>query len=160
MNEIIILSAKYLFVVSILTLIAYGLRQPNNSKKQLALITLFAGALALALAKISGHFIYDARPFVSSHIMPLIAHANDNGFPSDHTLLTSLIGFVVFIFSKKLGGALLTVALIVGLARVAAGIHHPLDIAGAFIISGIAVALTFVLQNHLSSRVTRLLRYF
>ncbi len=147
MNELITLSAKYLFAVSVIILVIYWLKQPKGTKKDLALTTLIAGILAILIAKIAGHFIYDARPFVSDNITPLIAHANDNGFPSDHTLLTSLIGFAVYIYSKKLGIALLVIALIVGASRVAAGIHHPLDIAGAFIITGTAVGITWYAQK-------------
>ncbi len=148
MNELIVICAKYLYIVSILLFIACGFKQATNTKKRLAFVTLVGGILALILAKISGHFVYDARPFVSDHVTPLIAHASDNGFPSDHTLLTSFLAFAVWTISRRLSLALAAIALFVGSTRVAAGIHHPLDIFGSFAISAVAVLIV----NHLWTR--------
>lgn len=41
----------------------------------------------------------------------------------------------------KLLRALLLIALLVGIARVAAHIHHPIDIVGSFVIAALSVAL-------------------
>ena len=87
---------------------------------------LLGGILALLLSTIASHVYYDTRPFVVEHTVPIIPHAADNGFPSDHTLLTSFIGFTIYLHSRAVGGVLLLIALLVGIARVAARIHHPI----------------------------------
>ncbi|HSX02157.1 MAG TPA: phosphatase PAP2 family protein [Candidatus Saccharimonadia bacterium] len=143
MNELIIICAKYLFIVSLIAVVVYWWRLPRADKKPFLVLLVVGGVLSYALAKLSGHFIYDARPFVSEHITPLIPHANDNGFPSDHTLLTSWLAWVVLAFSRKWGAALLAVAVVVGAARVMAGIHHPLDIAGALAVTGLATLVAW-----------------
>ncbi len=139
MNLLIIFAAKYLFVVSILLTGLFFLTLPTAIKKKFALLTLSSSVLAFALAKLFGAIFNDPRPFVSNHIRPLVAHAADNGFPSDHTLLTMTIASVVFFYNRKLGIVLGIISLIVGLSRVLAGVHHPIDIIGAMAIATTSV---------------------
>ena len=149
MNELIILTAKYVFLVSIIVWFGYLFTLEKGNKRTFLLRTLAAAALAYGLAKLAGQFYFDARPFVSDHITPRLLHANDNGFPSDHTLITSLLGFVILTKHRTLGVIVLLVALAVGASRVAAGIHHPLDIAGSFVISAIAVGFVLAIEKRL-----------
>lgn len=74
---------------------------------------------------------------------PLIAHSNDNGFPSDHTLLSSLLGFAILPFAPIMGIATLLVALLIGTARVLAFVHHPIDIIASFVFAGAAVLIAY-----------------
>jgi len=104
-------------------------------------LSLVAFPLALAVAKVLNLFIKNPRPFVVEHMKPLIDHAADNGFPSDHTLLTMTIAAIVFVYHRKLGIALAFCALVVGWARVMAKVHHPIDIVGSIIIAIVAVFL-------------------
>jgi undecaprenyl-diphosphatase len=66
----------------------------------------------------------------------------DNGFPSDHTLLATAIAFAIFHFNKKLGLFLFLLAVLVGVARILAGVHHAADIAGSLIIAGLVYLIT------------------
>jgi undecaprenyl-diphosphatase len=86
-------------------------------------------------------FYFDPRPFVQGNFTPLLPHAADNGFPSDHTLLAAAIAFATFHFNKKLGLFLLLLAILVGVARILAGVHHVADIAGSIIITGLVYFL-------------------
>lgn len=141
MTLLIIFVAKYLFFVSILLASWFFLILPHTSKKKFTVFTLAAFIFSFALAKLLGAIFNDPRPFVSDHITPLIAHTADNGFPSDHTLLTMTIASVVFVYHRKLGILLALVAFLVGYARVLAGIHHVVDIIGAMVIAIAAVAI-------------------
>ena len=90
--------------------------------------------LSYIIAKVVGHLYFDPRPFVVGHFTPLLSHAADNGFPSDHTLFGAAIAAVIFRFSRKTGTFLLFLAIFVGVARVFAGVHHTVDIAGSIVI--------------------------
>ena len=146
MNFLIIICAKYLiFIVGILAF-AYWLRVPRKQKIRLLVLGLLTGIIAIVLAKIGSSLFYDARPFVSDNVIPLFAYTADNGFPSDHTLLAASIAVAIFFVSKKWGIGFMLLAVIIGLSRVLANVHHPVDIIGSFfftIIGGlVAYAIT------------------
>ena len=153
MSLLIILSAKYLFIVSILIALLYFLKTDKKNKKSLFFLALLSFPFSFIIAKILALFINDPRPFVVEHIRPLISHIADNGFPSDHTLLTMTIASVIFVFNKKLGIVLFMIALFVGIARILAQIHHPLDIIGATLIAIGATAIAFFLEKRFLKKV-------
>jgi undecaprenyl-diphosphatase len=140
-HSTIIFVAKYFIFLSIFVVAVFWLRASIKTKTALGWRVLIGGIIALALAQIGSHLYYDTRPFVNEHIVPLIAHAPDNGFPSDHVLLASFLGFVVLRYSRVTGLFLLLIAVLIGWARVEAHIHHPIDIIGSFLIAALAVAL-------------------
>lgn len=140
MDFLIVFAAKYLFLASLLLLVYFFFTLKNQLRKKFAIFTFASFTLAYLLAKLLGSFLYNPRPFVSDQITPLVAHAADNGFPSDHTLLTATIAAVVIVYNRKLGLVLFTLSIAVGFARVLAGIHHPIDIIGA-----VAIAIGAVL---------------
>ena len=53
--------------------------------------------LTYVLGVIARSLYFNPRPFMVSGVEPLISHAADNGFPSDHTLLLASIASLVFI---------------------------------------------------------------
>jgi len=138
MNILIIFTAKYLLFISAAIAIIYFLKQSRQKQKETLIFAVILLPLSYIIAKIVGHFYFDPRPFVAGHFTPLFPHAADNGFPSDHTLLGVAIAFAVFRFNKKLGLFLLLLAILVGIARVLAGVHHAADIAGSIVIAAIA----------------------
>lgn len=139
MHEIVVITAKYLFVISLIVSFVVWLKLSKRDKKEFIILALVSGLLALALAKLGSWIFYDPRPFVVGHFTPYFSHGNDNGFPSDHTLLTSFLAFVVMKYNRTAGYWLLLVAVLVGLSRVVAGVHHLVDIAGSIIFSALAV---------------------
>lgn len=146
MDEIIKLIAKYGLIVPVLLALYVFVRLGNSRKRlEFAVLLIGGGILSLLLAKVSGHLISDPRPFVVGHFTPLLPHANDNGFPSDHTLLASFLGYVTLRYSRWVGVAALVAAACIGLARVAAGVHHLEDIIGSFVITGVSTLVVLLL---------------
>jgi undecaprenyl-diphosphatase len=136
MNLIIIFIARYLLFVSMAIAVFYFLKQPRQKKKEMLIFAVILLPLSYIFAKLVSRFYFDPRPFVEGNFTPLLPHAADNGFPSDHTLLGAAIAFAVFHFNKKLGLLLLGFAILVGVARILAGVHHAADIAGSIVIVG------------------------
>lgn len=147
MHGLIKFVGDYFIFISLAILLAYWLRVGSKEKISIVWQLLFGGVLALIFSTIASHLFYDTRPFVTEHIAPIIAHAADNGFPSDHTLLTAFIGFTIYLHSRVVGIALLLIALLVGVARVAAHIHHPIDIVASFFIAALSVAIVQVISR-------------
>ncbi len=143
MNTLILFGAEYLYLVVVIFSSLYIWRQSREMRWKILLCMSIALPLTYIVAKIFSLFYYNARPFVVDHFTPLLAHANDNGFPSDHTLLSSAIAINIFFFQRRLGIVLLIISVMVGTARVFAGIHHSVDIVGSILISGGVVSLVF-----------------
>lgn len=131
----IIFVAKYLIILPVLAALYIAWKLPREKRLDYVVRIVATGALAYAAAKTLSLFFYNARPFVSENIVPLISHAADNGFPSDHTLLAAVLAAVATYFNRNIGIALWISVLLIGSARVAAGVHHPIDIIGSIIIA-------------------------
>ena len=156
MNSLIVFVAKYFLYLSVLLVALYWLRSTTSTKIEIGFRLVVGGLIALALAKVGAQLYYSTRPFVSDHVTPLFAHAPDNGFPSDHALLASFLGFTVLGYSRRAGVILLINAVLIGAARVGAHVHHPLDILGSFVFSALAVLVTAMIARN--ERVARLWR--
>ena len=141
MHEIVIIVAKYFIALAVLVTVVVWLKASRPEKKRFIVLALLGAIFSLVLAKVASKLYYDPRPFVTGHFTPYFSHSNDNGFPSDHTLLASFLAFTVWRFSRKAGIALLIIAILIGLSRVVAGVHHLLDIAGSLAFAFLGVWL-------------------
>ncbi len=142
MSFLIIFGAKYLYLVIGLIAAIVFLISTNSVKKMLLVLSALVLPLSYLLAKILGFFIQSPRPFVVDHLKPLINASTDNGFPSDHTLLSMSIALVIVTYNKKVGGILILLALCVGVSRVLANVHHPSDIIGSIFIAVLAISIS------------------
>ena len=154
MDELTKIVAKYFIVLSLVGTLVLLLRLKPASRKQYLAVLILGGALAGLLAFIASQLYHNPRPFVQGHFTPLLPHGNDNGFPSDHTLLAAMLGWTALIFSRKMGVTLLVLAALIGASRMAAGLHHLIDIVGAFVCAGVGVWIANLLVK---KYVTRLL---
>ncbi len=92
------------------------------------------------------------RPFAELGFSPLFEHSASSSFPSGHTALYFALAGVVFCFNKKAGTAFFTAALLIGLARVFAGVHWPSDVAGgAFLGIVSAFGAFYIVQKLLNT---------
>ena len=138
---LIVLAARYLYLVVAAIGVVVWLTRRREEKLLLGLTTAIAGGLGLLLIVVASNLYVDQRPFAVHHVVPLIPHAVDNGFPSDHTTLSMVIALSVLAVSWRWGLVAVVAALGVGVARVAAEVHSPIDIAGAVLIALIAVVV-------------------
>ncbi len=142
-SDVIIFGAKYLYLVIVIAALVYLLLVPKKRSSEIIVAALISLPLTYIMAKCLSALYYDPRPFVVGNFVPLIPHAPDNGFPSDHTLLSAAVAAVIFSFEKRWGTALFIVAFLVGLSRVAAGVHHLTDIIGSMIIAAFVTYVVF-----------------
>jgi undecaprenyl-diphosphatase len=143
MDPLIIFLAKYLIVGVILVLAITWLKLSARGRKELVVAVIIAGLIAAVLTKLTGKIYFHPRPFAVQHIKPLIPHAADNGFPSEHTVLAMTLTAVIYYYRKKLALAAFVLTLGVGIGRVLAHVHSPLDIVGGLAVGAAAGALGF-----------------
>ena len=138
MRNIIIFTANYLYLLPVVIFIVYGLL--TKRRREFILLSVLVLPTSYLIGVLAGHLFYDPRPFVVSHTTPLFPHAPDNGFPSDHALLTGTLAALITAFSVPLGLLMWFLAFLIGASRVLAGVHHALDIIGSFIIAAASTA--------------------
>lgn len=104
---------------------------------------LMAGLTAYLFAKLIGS-IYQPqamRPFELLGIDPGASFLNNPGFPSDHVLFCMTITLAVWFETriKWLGWTLLGLTLVVGIGRIMALVHTPLDVIGGLAIACVGI---------------------
>jgi len=147
-----LICAEYLiFAIPLIIVLIYFFSK--NRKKTLSIILKIVLALTLvyALTYLISIIVARPRPFVNNNeiyqLTKLFAKPTDFSFPSYHTATVFVFAFVVLLDWKKFGIILLIPALIVGLARIFAGIHYPIDILGGILTAFIGVVLiNFILK--------------
>lgn len=110
-------------------------------KKEQVVHALFACLFAWIIAALIKHFFPTLRPFVvNGGETGVILRPTDGAFPSEHTTLAFALAITVFMHDRKIGWFFLIGALTVGIARVLANVHYPIDIiGGAFLGTLVAV---------------------
>lgn len=135
--------AKYVLYLMVLVFLLVWWRAENRSGKvELAGSAIFGLVLVLIFIVIASAVHDDPRPFVQNpSLHPLIAHAGDNGFPSDHSAAAGLIAMLVLLRHRWYGIILWVMALAIGWARVAAHVHHVQDIVAGLLMGALAAWL-------------------
>ncbi len=144
--------ATSLLFVLVAGLAALGLTQLRRIHWALvvrvAVSLMVAGALTLLLNR----WIQDPRPFVAEHYAPLAHVNNDNGFPSDHTLVAALLACWAWWMDRRWAGLFIAGLLAVMLGRLAIGAHHSADVVGSVVLALSGFALASVLPLPLTWR--------
>jgi undecaprenyl-diphosphatase len=112
---------------------------PGGKRRSVARM-LAAVAVVYAASEALGRVLPRERPFVSraAEIESLTTHGGGRSFPSRHVASGLAMALVGRRTHPGLGAVMALVAVVLGLSRVAAGLHYPSDvIAGAAI--GLAV---------------------
>ena len=156
--DLTIFAAKYLvFIDAVLaaaTIFLLIRRRAPSWLVRYAVIAVLLLILSYVFAKIGGAVYTDPRPFTQDHVKPLISHARDNGFPSDHALLAAALVALVGLADPLWALPFVVLAVLVDWARVGAGIHHVADVVASSLFvalaCGIALLLTPVIVPHLA----------
>ena len=143
---LIIFGAKYLiYFVAAGAAVALALTR----RKDLVWVTLLGLILGYVLARVAGLFYSHPQPFSVSGVEPLVPHAVDNAFPSDHTLLGGVFATAAWLADWRAGALLWALTLLVGASRVAAGLHAWVDIAASVLLACVAVWLAQTILKRL-----------
>jgi membrane-associated phospholipid phosphatase len=142
MDLLIVATAQYLPALVVVAAVGIWLTLPRGEKVGLAVQALLSLALVAVLIHVAAGIHTDPRPFVVDRsLTPLFAHSADNGFPSDHTALAATVALLVMRYRRGLGAVLLAASVGVGVARVAAHVHHVQDIVGGLLVAVVTVAI-------------------
>ena len=118
---------------------AYALvaKVPKGKRYDAYCRILLAGLTALLVAKFMAtlyqlYFPGELRPFQQMGIAPGAAYLDNPGFPSDHALFVTAILLAVWFETRDrtFTMIILALAVLVGLGRVLALVHTPVDVLG------------------------------
>lgn len=139
MDILIIFGAKYLIALPICALLFALYYLKGRKRMYLLYLSCLALPLAFSMGALAGSLYYNTRPFVVGGFTPLVEHAANNGFPSDHMLLAATVATLIFFVNVRLGSIVWVFVLLIGLSRVFAGVHHMLDIVASAVIAVVSV---------------------
>lgn len=133
-NRLVIFFAVYFIYIVIISALLFLLLY--FSWKEFILLCV-SGGIAWILAKILKILIHTPRP---SDVFPQVQSLfpeTGYAFPSGHTTIVSAIAFALFFTHKKVGYVFMFFAFLIGVARIAAGVHFPVDILGGFVLGAL-----------------------
>ena len=112
-------------------------------KKEQVVHALAACAVAWIIAFLIKRFFPTLRPFVTNgKEIEVMLRPTDGAFPSEHTTLAFALATTIFMHDKKIGWVYLIAAVAIGISRVLANVHYPVDIVGgAFLGTIVAVVI-------------------
>jgi undecaprenyl-diphosphatase len=157
-SDLTIFAARYLVFID--ALLALGVlawlqyRRPRPAVLRWIVAVAIMLVLSYAFAKIGAAIYNDPRPFTQDHVKPLISHAPDNGFPSDHALLAAAIVAAVAMVSPVWCVPFVILAALVDWSRVGAGIHHVQDVVGSSLLVLVATLVALLLAGPIAGRLT------
>ncbi|HEV7702095.1 MAG TPA: phosphatase PAP2 family protein [Candidatus Paceibacterota bacterium] len=155
MNNVIVFFAVYfpyivIALAVIFLLFHHDVLTSNNpivrlkKKWEEILAAFFAGGLAWLLAFMFKLFFHTPRPFdVLSGVTALFSPA-DYSFPSGHATFFFALAGALFFSHKKAGYVFFAFAILISIARVAAGVHFPIDILGGFFLG---FSISFIIKS-------------
>ena len=104
--------------------------------KEITLV-FFSGIFAWCIASVLKILVHTPRPFSFFPNVVGLLNQTDFSFPSGHATFFMALAVAIFFYHKKAGYYFIFFALIIGLARIAAGVHFPVDILGGFILGAL-----------------------
>jgi undecaprenyl-diphosphatase len=117
----------------------YNLRLRFDKKWREIFTALISAGLGWFMAEVIKNAVQSPRPFEAidgiNNLFPEVGYA----FPSQHATFFTALAFAIYLQHKKAGYFFLFLALAIGVARVVAGVHYPIDILGGIVL-GILVA--------------------
>ena len=146
LDKFMIFSAQYLIFIIPIYLLYLWFRKD----KEFSLYVFISVLISLSISMSIGAIYYHPRPFSIGLGTTLINHSPDSSFPSDHT--TTIFAFALpFIFFKRYreGVVFVSIASLVGLARVFCGVHFPLDVIGGFVVALMTSFILYIFKKPL-----------
>lgn len=150
-DSIVIFIAQYLAYWLVVAFFALVILEKDKKKKFKMLIfsVLSIFLSRIVITEIIRFFYYVPRPFVNNDVFQLIFHETSGSFPSGHaTFFFALAMAIMFATRWRTWGLLFFLgAILMGLARVVAGVHWPLDILGGAIIGILSTWIIYQFFN-------------
>lgn len=126
------------------TLIGIGWLHGSKNTRKAILVATASASLGLLVNQLIGLAWTHPRPFMVGLGHTLIPHAADSSFPSDHLTLWWAVAFSLLLQHRlRAGISLAMLGVPIAWARIYLGVHFPLDMLGAIMVSALSAWLTW-----------------
>lgn len=144
--------AVYSGYVLLAVLVFTWFYRPAKINRLMIIIALISAGISRGMiTTIIRFFDHSLRPFQVMRVNQLIPESGYS-FPSGHAAFYFALSMAVYLYNKKLGIAFFAVSLVMGVARIYAGVHWPADILGGILVGIVtALAVNFAIRKFLSS---------
>ncbi|MDP2704112.1 MAG: phosphatase PAP2 family protein [bacterium] len=143
----IVFFASWLPILIVFGILFFVFRFSSSWRKRFFLLILLALSAVIArgiLTEVIRFLYYRPRPFELLGVSSLFGKES-SAFPSGHAALLFALSFIVFFFHRRWGAVFLGLSLLVGVARVIAGVHFPSDILGGIIVALFSSGVVYLL---------------
>lgn len=149
LDVMIVFSADTLGLVLLAGLIVFLLSHKHKGKGlRNVVVILSAALLAWLISKLIKLGYPSPRPFaLLDGVNKLIDYGGMDSFPSGHATFFSAIATALYFYHKKLALLYFLGALLIGLSRIVAGIHWPVDILAGYFMGGIVAAFAYYIYQ-------------
>ena len=156
-DKVILFCAVHLWWVLVVAIVAFYIFFKRNTRGLAELFVIgSSGAVSYVVAFIVKHVTASPRPIeVLKNPLVLLHDVASSAFPSGHSAFVFGIAVALLLYDWLLGVVALVLALLVGVARVAAGVHWPIDILGGILVGAIiAIIIHAVASIFFRDRIT------
>ena len=98
------------------------------------LLVFFSSATAWFLSYVLKYAFHTSRPFVVFSNVHSLVSEYDYAFPSGHATSFMALAISIFLIHKRAGYVFITFAILIGIARIMAGVHFPSDVLGGWVL--------------------------
>lgn len=138
LDWLIVFLAGYSQYILLVLAIFLLLAKVKDWRRQLYILSAFLLSAIISrglVTEIIRFFYNRPRPFLAFHFAPLIKQELTGSFPSGHMTFYFVLALTVFLLNKKWAWFFIVSVILMGLARIAAGVHWPSDILGGILIA-------------------------
>lgn len=110
--------------------------------KEMFMHSLFAVVATFLIVVVLKQMFLTSRPYILNRSLVYGGMAYLSSFPSAHTAISFALATTVSLHHKRLGVMVFTLASLLGISRVVANVHWPIDIVAGVLI-GVTIGLFF-----------------
>jgi len=135
------------FLTTVLVWILFGLwfsgsNATERARRQRAvlsaIVAMFLGNLIVKALNLA---YYRYRPFAFNEVRLLFYYPSDSSFPSNATCVGFSLATAIWFYSRRAGAVAFVLAFLLGLSRIAGGVHFPSDVLGGAAIGSLSAYL-------------------
>jgi undecaprenyl-diphosphatase len=144
-DDIIIFFGQYFAYILVAVFLLIVVKNKNWKMFFVSVISVFLSrAVIIEIIR----FFYNApRPFLTPGVHQLIFNETSGSFPSGHAAFFFALAMAIFFFHKKWSILFFAGAILIGVARIIAGIHWPIDILGGAIIGVLSAIFVYRISH-------------